>query len=208
MQTRLCGWAEVKRHIGRSPPYVARGPGDRISPTSLPIGIEVPILQRAAAEMFDSSGRLALAETPHPSALGTETGSIGLRAWHAVRVLSGPRNKIRCLSILIFSTPPEIPTGSETISAQITKSSQRPLRQAGRARRCACRSCRQRKVSTHDVCFRSMIGHSLATSAVSEICHELTSCSGWKSIRSTTMERLDRRAVQAEARACCIGMET
>jgi len=42
----------------------------------------------------------------------------------------------------------------------------------------------------------------------SEKCHELTSCSGWKSIRSTTMERLDRRAVQAEARACCIGMET
>jgi len=70
------------------------------------------------------------------------------------------------LSILIFSTPPEIPTGSGTISAQIAKSSQWHLRQAGRARRCACRSCRQRKVSTHDVCFRSMIGHSLATSAV------------------------------------------
>jgi hypothetical protein len=51
---------------------------------------------------------------------------------------------------------------------KFTGSSQRiwHLRQAGRARRPACRSCRQRKVSTHDVCFCSMIGHSLATSAV------------------------------------------
>jgi len=79
---------------------------------------------------------------------------------------AGPTNEISDLSILIFSTPPEILTGSETISAQITKSSQWHLRQAGRARRPACRSCRQWKVSTHDVCFCSMIGHSLATSAV------------------------------------------
>jgi hypothetical protein len=78
--------------------------------------------------------------------------------------LGKPRKKISDLSILIFSTPPEIPTGSGTISAQITKSSQGHLRQAGRARRPACRSCRQRKVSTHDV--RSMIGHTLVTSAV------------------------------------------
>jgi len=35
------------------------------------------------------------------------------------------------LSILIFSTPPEIPTGSGTISTQITKSSQWHLRQTG-----------------------------------------------------------------------------
>src|SRR5882757_6004815 len=40
------------------------------------------------------------------------------------------------------------------------------LTESGRARRLACRSRRQRKVSTHDVCFCSMIGHSLATSAV------------------------------------------
>jgi hypothetical protein len=41
-----------------------------------------------------------------------------------------------------------------------------------------------------------------------ERCHGLPSRSGWKSIGSTAMERLDRRAVHAEARACCIGMET
>ena len=52
---------------------------------------------------------------------------------------AGPTNEISDLSILIFSTPPEIPTGSGTISAQIAKSSQWHLRQAGRARRCACR---------------------------------------------------------------------
>src|ERR1700738_5175617 len=49
---------------------------------------------------------------------------------------AGPTNEISNLSILIFSTPPEIPTGSGTISAQITESSQWRLRQAGRARRC------------------------------------------------------------------------
>ena len=79
---------------------------------------------------------------------------------------AGPTKEISDLSILIFSTPPEIPTGSGTTSAQIAKPSQWSMRSTGRARRPACRSCRRRKVSTHDVCFRSMIGHSLATSAV------------------------------------------
>src|SRR6266702_487121 len=44
---------------------------------------------------------------------------------------AGPTNEINYLSILIFSTPPEIPTGSGTISTQITKSSQWHLRQTG-----------------------------------------------------------------------------
>ncbi len=119
-----------------------------------------------------------------------------------------PTSNINELSISTFFTPSEIPTLSPAIQSKINKFSQWHLRQAGRARRPARRSCRQRKVSTHDVCFRSTIGYSLSTSAVSEMCHELKSCSGWKSIRNTTIERLDRRAVQAEARACCIAMET
>jgi hypothetical protein len=52
---------------------------------------------------------------------------------------AGPTNEISDLSILIFSTPSEIPTRSATISAQISKSSQWRLRQAGRALRSACR---------------------------------------------------------------------
>ena len=48
---------------------------------------------------------------------------------------AGPTNNISDLSTLIFSTPSEIPTGSGTTSAKITKSSQWHLRQAGRARR-------------------------------------------------------------------------
>ena len=39
----------------------------------------------------------------------------------------------------MFSAPPETPTGSETISAQIIKSSPWQLRQAGRARRLLAR---------------------------------------------------------------------
>jgi hypothetical protein len=113
-------------------------------------------------EMKD--GKIAVV-APKPSA----------KAGRAARELrlGKPRNKITDLSILIFSTPSEIPTGSGTISAQITESSQWHLRHAGRARRPAC-SHLQWKVSTHDVGFCSMIGHSLAMSAVPKKCQERT----------------------------------
>ena len=78
---------------------------------------------------------------------------------------AGPTNEIKCLSIFIFLRHQKY----HTISNGLVENKQvfsTALTESGRARRLACRSRRQRKVSTHDVCFCSMIGHSLATSAV------------------------------------------
>ncbi|MDB6148177.1 MAG: hypothetical protein JWO45_1841 [Spartobacteria bacterium] len=47
-----------------------------------------------------------------------------------------PTNEIRCLSILIFSAPPEISTQSRTNPSKINKSSQWHSRRTGRVRRC------------------------------------------------------------------------
>jgi len=50
-----------------------------------------------------------------------------------------PANEIKCLSILIFSTHQKLPHNLERPLRKIDKSFQWHSRQAGRARRCACR---------------------------------------------------------------------